>query len=51
MVELSYIDQVTIDGGCHKCRNAGKRIGRSIQDFSITEALESAWEGIKSWFD
>ncbi len=48
---LAYTDPLFIEGGCKKCKNYGREIGRAIRDSAAWQAIESAYDEVKSWFD
>ncbi|WP_274095959.1 hypothetical protein [Riemerella anatipestifer] len=51
IIELSYKELLITEGGCKGCRSTGKRIGQAVQETLVWEALESAYQEVKSWFD
>ena len=48
---LSYNELLFIVGGCKKCKNYGRELGRAIRDSAAWQTLESAYDEVKSWFD
>ena len=51
IIDLNFEELLTINGGCKKCKNAGREIGKSIRESAAWAAVESAWDEVSSWFD
>lgn len=51
MNDLTHLDLLNIDGGCNKCNNAGKTVGKVIKATGVIELANDIYDEVSSWFD
>lgn len=51
LTNLTSSELLFIEGGCKKCKNFGKSVGKAIKESAIYVAIEDAIDEVASWFD